>query len=89
MKLIKVVALVKTCGEFPAQWAGLTDKGLYVYVRCRYGNLRVSVGFNPIDEDRDAVYVEVGGGRGDMTLEELREATAGQIEWPSKELGTS
>lgn len=41
--MIVVSKLTKTCPASPAQWSGVTDKGEEVYVRYRWGYLRVEV----------------------------------------------
>jgi hypothetical protein len=41
--MFKVASLTKTCDACPAQWEGRTDKGEDVYIRYRWGSLRVDV----------------------------------------------
>ena len=42
--MIRVVELNKTCHACPSQWEGMTEEGLYVYIRYRWGYLSASVG---------------------------------------------
>jgi hypothetical protein len=42
---LTVVELEQTCGACPSQWEGRTDDGRYVYIRYRWGFLRLGVGY--------------------------------------------
>lgn len=90
--MIKVVNVMRTCWACPAQWEGETDSGQFVYARYRGGHMRVDVaqteemwGSSP---HRDfTVYREDFGGPFDgyITFEELKQHTAGVLEWPASE----
>ena len=41
MKRLKTLEM--TCGACPSQWDGETENGAYVYIRYRYGLLRVDM----------------------------------------------
>jgi len=41
--MIKVSEVVRTCHACPSQWEGTTSEGQHVYVRYRWGFLRVDV----------------------------------------------
>lgn len=41
---MKVTELTRTCVACPSQWEGRLDDGRWVYVRYRFGMLRVGVG---------------------------------------------
>ena len=47
---MKVKGLEMTCGACPSQWEGRTEDGEYVFIRYRYGWLRVDVGNQTIFE---------------------------------------
>lgn len=88
--MITVTKLTQTCGACPAQWEGETADGRSVYVRYRWGCLRVSFGPTVMDavrgddESGDDIAMELGDGfDGTLTMKELREATADKVTWPS------
>jgi hypothetical protein len=88
-QLIKVVKVMKTCGAFPAQWEGKTEDGKDVYVRYRWGNLRVHVA-NVTGEDAlygTCVVDESYGDElcGELSYGELKELTKDVMEWPLAE----
>ncbi len=76
MSEIRIVSLKKITDSVPAQWTGETASGPLVYIRYRFGALRVHVGPG-IDEaiERDPVFVWDEGDEYDgcMDEEELRE----------------
>lgn len=77
--MIRVTKLEMTCGACPSQWQGDTDDGRPIYVRYRWGHLRVEM------DDTDEVVFEWSSGDnldGVMDLDQLKELTAGVIEWP-------
>jgi len=87
--LIKVIAVVKTCGSCPSQWSGLTDHGDSVYVRFRWGHLSVNVGYNDAVSDGEEVFSwdeEGDGYNGHLTYQKLKELTSHRFEWPEKDL---
>lgn len=51
----KIVKLIKTCDACPSQWEGKTDKGEKVYIRYRWGCLRVSKSDGKSDDVYDAI----------------------------------
>ena len=87
--MTKVIKIIKTCEGCPAQWEGRTDDNRGVYVRYRWGNLTVSVSTDEADAvSGPNIYVQkVGesGWEGEMSYEELKAITAGEIEWPDHE----
>jgi hypothetical protein len=48
--MINVTKIVQTCGACPSQWSGRTDNGQYLYVRYRWGFLRVELDGDTIFE---------------------------------------
>lgn len=86
MERIVVSEVEMTCGAFPSQWEGRTVDGRYVYVRYRYGQLRVSVGDtleNAILGDEAVVSLAHGHGyAGVMTYSELVRLTGDRLSWP-------
>jgi hypothetical protein len=66
--MISVTKLIKTCDACPAQWEGETEEGKYVYIRFRFGQLRIEV-------DKEVVYQQKVGGMydGDMNFKQLRD----------------
>jgi hypothetical protein len=60
--MVKVVQLEKTCSACPAQWEGRDDQGQYVYIRYRWGHLRVEV-------NRVEIFGEVLGDNFDGSLD--------------------
>lgn len=89
---LRVRALVKTCDSCPAQWEGWTHDGRRVYVRFRWGLLRVRVGAAGDESEYAAVEgEEVFVYQGDdiwigyLEYEGLKRLTAGVIDWPTDE----
>jgi hypothetical protein len=62
--MINVTKIIETCGGCPSQWNGRTDDGQYLYVRYRWGFLRVALGLSVMVElDGDDIYGEqIGDG---------------------------
>ena len=60
---IKVAHIRNTCPACPSQWEGATDDGQYVYIRYRWGWLRVEVG-------NEIVYHQRIGGQLDGHMDE-------------------
>lgn len=85
MRPITVVALRLTCGACPTQWEGRTDDGRHVYVRYRWGTLRVGVGAS-IEEavaDHATFSRTLGDGLdGRLSYPALVAATAPRFDWP-------
>lgn len=90
--MIKVVKVRRTCTACPSQWEGETSTGQYVYARYRGGHMRVDVA--PTEEQWSSarmanftVYRENFGHPLDGYIEysELKEHTAGVLEWPDSE----
>ncbi|MBA7541336.1 hypothetical protein ES705_33647 [subsurface metagenome] len=53
---MKKARLRQTCGGFPSQWEGWTDKHEPVYIRYRWGHLTVAVG--EVDQEIKEMYGE-------------------------------
>ena len=78
MSAIIVTELVKTCNACPAQWDGKTSDGGDLYIRYRWGYLRV-------DLNGETIWgAPVGEDQWDGTLneEQLAEHTRGLLELP-------
>lgn len=77
MSTVKVVKLELTCIACPTQFSGRTEDDKDVYVRYRWGQLR-------IDLDGKTILTEdLGDGLdGFLPYEKLIESTVGMIEWP-------
>ena len=41
--MVAVTKIVETCGGCPSQWSGRTATGQYLYIRYRYGELRIEL----------------------------------------------
>ena len=92
MQIIKIQEITKTCESCPAQWEGKTDEGKTVYIRYRWGELTIQVSPEPSNNIYEAVNgVEVINKQlgdslnGYLTYDELKNATAGIIEFPPSE----
>jgi hypothetical protein len=84
---LKVVELAQTSDASPSQWEGKADDGRFVYVRFRWGHLRIGVGATldeAITEDRKTIFEQQlsDGLDGELSYEQLRAATKGVVEWP-------
>jgi hypothetical protein len=84
---LKVVEIERTCQAFPSQWEGKTDDGRFVYVRFRWGLLRIGVGATLdlaiIDEQTTIFERQLSDARdGELSFEQLRAATTGVVDWP-------
>lgn len=76
---INVIELRKTCEACPAQWSGTTDEGKDVYVRYRWGTLRITV------DDELVFHDALGDGLdGFLSEEKLYRATSHIIRWPGQ-----
>lgn len=40
---MKITSLMQTCFACPSQWEGKTEKGQYLYIRYRWGYLRMTL----------------------------------------------
>lgn len=86
--MINVVSVIKTCESVPAQWEGRTDDDCAVYVRYRYGWLTIGVSEpgGSIDDAIDApdAFASHCGAEfdGQMSAEELMQATVRLFSWP-------
>lgn len=60
---VKKSSVTQTCFACPSQWDAETEDGRYVYVRYRWGTLRIEVAPNPesLSEEYQTVYREVLG----------------------------
>src|SRR6266576_2343055 len=90
--MFKVATIERTCTAFPAQWHGMTDDGRQIYARYRWGWLSVRLG----EIGDEAEFAAVDGPEifareinppygGELTYDELKLFTEGQIDWPEKE----
>lgn len=52
---MKVISLQKTCSACPAQWEGKLEDGRMIYIRYRWGHLRLDVSLDPSDDVQDAI----------------------------------
>lgn len=78
--MITVKSIKKTSRACPAQWDGLTDDNKTVYVRYRFGQLRIEVDKNPV------FTMKAGEGYdGFMDFERIKQFTENQIVWPKTE----
>lgn len=60
--MIKVKTLSQTCGACPSQWEGKTTNDEEIYIRYRWGTLRVDI-------NKETVYCKVVGGEYDGTMD--------------------
>lgn len=82
----RVVAIVRTCPACPSQWEGRTADGRAVYVRYRWGTLRVGFGATiaaAVAADAPLTFsVELGGPLdGRLSYAELVAAVP-FVDWP-------
>jgi hypothetical protein len=83
---VRVRKLVHLSDCHPAQWAGRTETGDFVYVRYRYG--RLWIGIAP-DYRRTPPTTVLETGYGDLadgylSFRSLRTRTKGVVEWPKR-----
>jgi hypothetical protein len=83
---VRVRKLVHLSDCHPAQWAGRTETGDFIYVRFRYG--RLWIGIAP-DYRRTPPTTVLETGYGDLddgylSFHSLRMRTKGVIEWPKR-----
>ena len=75
---MKITKLTETCSACPTQFSGETDDGSNVYIRFRFGQLR-------IDVDGESIYNESvsNGLDGVISLKKIKKLTKHlDIEWP-------
>lgn len=82
-----VTELTKTCDACPAQWEGRTEDGGWVYVRFRWGGLRV--GFGPtldaaVDDERIFKATD-NAWLGVLSYDDLC-AMVPEVTWPAREV---
>lgn len=85
--MIKVTEIKRTCLACPSQWEGKAASG-YVYVRFRWGHLRVGVGATVKDAARAEPIFEwddADSFNGFMEYDEMKRVTAGVLDLPEKE----
>jgi hypothetical protein len=89
---VTVLSIVKTCESSPAQWEGLTADGKVVYVRYRYGVLRVGIGAdtdeaveNAFAPDNACMSKLGEEWEGDLRYDEMTRATRNAFIWPTHE----
>lgn len=89
--MIIVTKVNRTCWACPAQWDGETSDGRRIYARYRHGHFRVGVSDDEIDAvnaayDRPVVDLVKGDSLdGWMEYDQLKEWTAGKIQWPAED----
>ena len=75
---IKIKELTETCSACPKQFLGLTEDGQEVYIRFRYGTLRIDIGGSSIYHESVS-----DGLDGVISLDKIKEVTSHlNIEWP-------
>jgi hypothetical protein len=75
--MIVVREIRKTCSACPAQWEGFTRDGRGIYVRFRYGSLRIDISGETVFRR------ELSDGLdGCLSYAQLKEATVEQFSWP-------
>lgn len=88
----KVISVERTCRACPSQWEGVTDDRRLIYVRYRYGVLRIAIS----DPGATDIHAAVNGEElfclewgdpfgGDMSYSELIALTADHVEWPESD----
>lgn len=77
--MIEVDELLMTCGACPSQWEGVTDEGKRLYIRYRWGYLR-------IDLDDETIYGSQVGDEMDgyMDYKELKSLTKDILDLPEE-----
>jgi hypothetical protein len=82
--VIVVTELTRTCTACPAQWEGRTADGKHVYVRYRWGWLKVGLGATLDDAvDDDGISLQLGDEyHGFLEYADLIEATKDLVSWP-------
>jgi hypothetical protein len=86
--VIDVTELAQTCGACPSQWEGRTRDGGHIYVRYRHGQLRIGVGATESDavkkamSDAPDVFQDDRDGNGYLEYWQLKDRTAGLVDWP-------
>jgi hypothetical protein len=90
MTKIKIKRIKRTCWGCPAQWEGRTTDNRPIYIRYRWGTLRVDIGkkgqtiSEAILSGKTALRLTVGDNlSGCMEDEELMEITKNKLEFPS------
>lgn len=70
-----------TCGACPSQWEGQTVDGVSLYIRYRWGYLRVESPFDSY-EGKTLLGIQIGNEyHGEMETEEMYEHTKDVIKW--------
>ena len=84
---MKIHNLTQTCSVCPSQWEANTADGRKVYIRYRWGQLRVGVGdtlYDAVDDamsvDTEPVFEHENDYHGEMTNEEMLERTGLEVE---------
>lgn len=88
--MIPVAMVRMTCPASPSQWEGATADGRKVYVRYRWGMLRIGLGatFQEAVADHQTFHVVLGDSlHGHLTYAQLIAATVGIFEWPAEDAG--
>jgi hypothetical protein len=89
MATINVTELTQTCGACPTQWEGRTADDHYIYVRFRWGALRIGIGATDaaaVDNamgNQPAFFRQLGGSLdGFLDYDTLCIVTRGVVDWP-------
>ena len=88
--MIKVVSAHCICVACPTTYTGKTDDGCTIYARYRWGNLSVRIDDSPNPELEGAAGCEIlaktigHGVHGYLSYADLRQHTAGLVEWPDE-----
>ena len=83
--VLKIVSLEQTCSACPSQWDAQTSDGRYVYIRYRWGMLRVDLAPSReawVDERTTLCYVPHGDSMaGELSTEEMTSLLAGLLDF--------
>ena len=88
--MIKVISAHCICFACPTTYTGVTDGGLTVYARYRWGRLSVRIDASPEPEFDGAaggeILAKAIGDKFDgmLSYAELRQQTDGVVEWPDE-----
>lgn len=84
---IVVTRIRSTTSACPAQWEGLTNEGLAIFARHRWGHLSIRLAEQNTDSFGQTIFEAEHGGplSGDLDFETLKKLTSGSITWPEHE----
>lgn len=83
--MIKLVFIEQTCEACPSQWTAFDNEDNYIYIRYRWGYLRIEY-FDLNENINGYIYGKQLGDSYDgvLSYEELKEATKDVLEFPSE-----